>query len=87
MQQIKNLLTNADSSTNTKKNPACKAKLAKKNLLGFARQFYILYEQKFSNLRPFLSLTFPQGFQKSLDFMKWGQKDFKRSEQMKKENC
>ena len=28
------------------------------------RRFYTLYEQKFSNLRPLLSITFPQGFQK-----------------------
>ena len=25
-------------------------------------QFYTLYEQKFSNLRPLFSITFPQGF-------------------------
>ena len=28
------------------------------------RRFYTLYEQKFSNLRPILSITFPQGFRK-----------------------
>ena len=27
-------------------------------------QFYTLYEQNFSNLRPLLYITFPQGFQK-----------------------
>ena len=40
--------------------------------------FDTLYEKKFSNLRPLLSLSFPQGFQKSkvctLDFVNWGQK-------------
>ena len=35
------------------------------------RQFYTLYEQKFSNLRPLLSLTFPQGFRKSRKFGHW----------------
>ena len=42
----------------------------------------IFIKQKFSNLRPHLSITFPQGFQKylkkkkvwTLDFKKWGQK-------------
>ena len=29
------------------------------------RRFKTLYEQKFYNLRPLLSITFPQGFQKS----------------------
>ena len=33
-----------------------------KNKQFLARQFYTLYEQKFSNMRPLLSITFPQGF-------------------------
>ena len=37
----------------------------------FARQFYTLYEQKFSNLRQLLALTFPQGFQISKKFGHW----------------
>ena len=53
------------------------------------RLFYILYEQKFSNLRPLLSITFPQGFRKSKKFGHWtlgsgGKKTFKWSEQMEK---
>ena len=28
--------------------------------LFFARQFYTLYEKKYSNLRPLLSISFPQ---------------------------
>ena len=35
------------------------------------RRFYTIYEQKFSNLRPFLVITFPQGFQKSKKFGHW----------------
>ena len=38
-----------------------------------AGQFYTLYEQKFSNLRPLLSITFPKDFEylKSLDIGLW----------------
>ena len=32
------------------------------------RRFYTLYELKYSNLRPLLSITFPQGFRKSKKF-------------------
>ena len=35
------------------------------------RQFDTLYEQKFVNLRPLLSITFPQGFWKSNQFGHW----------------
>ena len=44
--------------------------MKKKNPLKycFAVQFYILYEQHFSNLRPLLSITFPKGFQKFKSF-------------------
>ena len=53
------------------------------------RRFYTLYEQKFSNLKPILSITFPQKFQKSKKFghctsVIGGKKTFKRNEQMKK---
>ena len=64
IRETKNLLTDADSSTDTKKillvnqNSQKKNKNKNKN----ARQFYTLYDQKFSNLRPLLSITFPQGF-------------------------
>ena len=45
-------------------------------------------EQKFSNLRPLLSITFPQGFRKSKKFGHWtlrseGKKTFKQGEQIK----
>ena len=55
------------------------------------RRFYTLSEQKFSNLRPLLSITFPQGFWKSKKFWHWtlgngDKKTFKRSEQMKKKS-
>ena len=72
------------------KNPASKAKFAeKKRRKKISRQFYTLYEQKFSNRRPLLSITFPQGFRKSKKFGHWtlgsvGKKTFKRSEQIKK---
>ena len=62
-------------------------KKSKKNTF-FAGQFYTFYEQKFSNLRPLLSITFPQGFRESKKFGHWtlgsgGKKRFKRSEQMR----
>ena len=69
--------------------PASKAKFAKKKTLIFAWQFYTLYDQKFSNPRPLLSITFSQGFRKAKQFLHWilrsgGTKTFKCSEQMKK---
>ena len=80
------LSTNADSSTDTK-NPTSKAKFAKK-VHFFAQQFYTIYEQKFSNLRPPLYITFPQGFRQSKKFGHWtlgsgGKTTFKPSEQKK----
>ena len=47
------------------KNLASKAIFATFTTTKNARQFYNTYEQKFSNLRPFLSITFPQEFQES----------------------
>ena len=55
----KHLLTDADSSNNTKKNPASKAKFAKKKLL-FARRFYTHYKQKFQVWSHFFSLLLPK---------------------------
>ena len=68
MRETKHLLIGADSSTDTKKNPASKAKFDK-----FPSRFYTIFDSKFSNLGPFLSITFPQGFQKSksLDIGLW----------------
>ena len=49
--------------------------------------FYTLYEQKFSNMRPLFSITFPQGFQKSKKFGHWtlgsgGKNTAKRNEKV-----
>ena len=51
------------------------------------QQFYTLYEQKFSNVKPLLSITFTQGFQKSKQLGQWtsgsgGEKTVKRSEKV-----
>ena len=46
------------------KNPASKAKFVK-NLTFFARRFKTLYEQKYSNRKQLLFVSFPQGFGKS----------------------
>ena len=43
-----------------------KKKIVQKHFLPW--QFYTLYEQKLSNLRPLISITFPQGFRKSKKF-------------------
>ena len=85
----KNLSTDADSSTDTKKILHVRQNLPKKKKKKKLRQFYTLYELKFSNLRPLLFITFPQEFWKSKKFGHWtmgngGKKMFKRSEQMKK---
>ena len=59
-------------------------KISKKNF--FTVAIFTLYEQKFSNLRPLLSITFPpQGFGKSKKFEHWtlgsgGKKTVKQSE-------
>ena len=57
-------------------------KICKKLFL--PRPFYTLYEQKFSSLRPLLSITFPQGFLRSKKFGHWtlvirGKKTVKRN--------
>ena len=51
------------------------------------RQVLTIFEQKFSNLRPLLSFTFPQEFQKykklgHWTLESWGKKMFKKSEKM-----
>ena len=58
------LSNDADSSTITKKNPDSNTKFAKKQTI-FEQGFYTLFKQKLSNLRPILSITFPQEFWKS----------------------
>ena len=55
------------------------------------RDFTPLYELKFSNLRPLLSITFPQGFRISKKFGHWtlengGKMTFKRNEKMWRTN-
>ena len=62
-----------------------KAKFANKQKK-FAQRFFTFYKQKFSNLRPLLSITFPQGLLKSKKFRHWtlgsgGKKTVKRSDQ------
>ena len=81
IQETKNLLTNADRSTN-KKNHANKTKFVKvKKKNFFLRDNFTPFMSKsFSILRPVFSIFVPQGFwnvQKfcTLDFAKWGQKD------------
>ena len=69
-----------------------KKKIRKK--LSSLRQFYTLFEQVFSNLRPLLSITFPQKFHKPKKFGHWtsgsgGKKAVKRSEKhgYQKKSC
>ena len=71
IQETMHLSTNADSSTNSKKNPDSKAKFAVFCFFLIARRFCTIYNQKFSNLRQLLSITFLQGFQKSKKFKHW----------------
>ena len=80
-------MTDEDSKTDTKKILLVRQNLPK-NKLFFARLFYTLLKEKFSNLRLLLSITFPQGFRKFKKFGQWalesgGKKTFKRSEPMK----
>ena len=88
IREAKNLSTDTKSSPDTKKNPPSKAKLVEEKNIKIERQFYTLYGQKFSNLRPILTNTFPQGFQKSKQFEHWilgsgSKKIVKRSERKK----
>ena len=61
-----------------------KKTIHKKKIL--PQRFYTLYEQKFSNLRPLLFVTFPQGFRKSNKFVYWtsGSSDKKTVKQSEK---
>ena len=69
-QETKNLSTAADSSIDNKKILPVRQNLLKKQTF-FARQSYNFYEPKFSNLKPFFSLLFPQEFQKFKKFGHW----------------
>ena len=66
IRKTKNLSTDADSSTDTKKFLLVRQNLAKTNFFCAA----ILHPlwAKFSDLRPFLSILFPKGFRKSKKF-------------------
>ena len=73
------------------RNPASKAKFVE-NQTFFAPRFYTLYEQKYFNLRPFISISFPQGFgkfkkQRRQTLGSGGKKTFKWSDQRKKKIC
>ena len=46
-------------------------KICRKKKYLFLRWFYTLYEKKFSNLRPLLSITFAKGFKISEKFGHW----------------
>ena len=88
IRDTKHFWTDAGSSTDTQKILLVRQN-SSKNKLFFVRPFFTLYEQKCSNLRPLLSITFPKKFRKSKKFGHWtsgskGKKTFKRSEQMKK---
>ena len=90
IRETKHLSTDADSRTDTKK-ILLVGQNSPKNKLVFARCFYTLYKQKFSNMRPVLSIIFPQGFQKYKKFGHWtlgsgGKKTGKQSEKHRYQN-
>ena len=62
IRETKNFSTDADSSTNTKKILLVRQNSQKNYFFLCAQRFYTFYKQKFSNWRPLLSITFPQGF-------------------------
>ena len=65
IQETKHLSTDADSSNDTKKILLVRPNLSTKKV---ARQLYTLYEQKYSNLKQLLSISFSQGLRKSKKF-------------------
>ena len=68
IREIKHFSTDADSSIDTKKNPASKAKFVK-NLTFFVRQFTPFISKSIQIWDPFFSLVFPKDMEnlKSLD--------------------
>ena len=70
IRETKHLWTDADSSTDTKQILLVKQNSLKIKLI-FERQFYTPYEQNYLNLRPFLSISYHQGFRKSKKFGHW----------------
>ena len=57
------------------KDPTSKAKFVKNNTFFFcSAMLHLLWEKKYSNLRPLLSISFPQGFRKfnKLGHWTWG---------------
>ena len=90
IRETKHLSTDADSSTDTKKILLVRQYSLKIKLV-FARRFYTLYKQRYSNLRPLASISFSQGLRKFKKFGHWtsgngGTKTFKWSEQRKKKS-
>ena len=86
IRETKNLSTDADSSNDTKKILLVRQNSQQQKIF-FTRQFYTLHEEKFSNLRPLLSITFPQGFQEPKKFRLCevgGKMTLERSKQMQK---
>ena len=70
IRETKHLSTDADSRTDTKKIMLVGQNLSKSKL--FLRgDFTPFMRKKYSNLRPFLSIIFPQGFGKSKKFGHW----------------
>ena len=87
-EETKHLLTNANSSTYTKKILLVRQNSPTKKTIFLARCLYTLYKQKLSDLRPLLAFTFPKGFRKSKKLGHWtsrsgGKKTFKMCEQIK----
>ena len=68
IQETKHLSTDSDSSTNTKKIQLIRQNSPKTI---FLRGGFRPFMSKTLNLRPLLSITFPQGFRKSKKFGHW----------------
>ena len=80
IRETKNLLTDADSSHNTKKNPAFKAQFAKKLTFFCAAILHPLWAKVFKpETTPFHyfspKILTSKKKVRALDFGKWGQKD------------
>ena len=81
IRETKNLSTDVDSSTHTKKTLPVRQSLPKK-LTFFAQRFFTLYGQKFSNPRPLLTIFAPRILNIkifwTLNFRKWGKRPLNR---------
>ena len=88
IQETNNLLTNPDSSTNTKKNSACKAKFAENNFFcgnftTFTSKSFQIWDHYFYHFCPRILIVWK--FRHST-LGSGGKKTFKQSEQMKKKD-